>query len=237
MAKPSKNNTERHYFEKFHQAVQLPDGAVSYGDKPDVIIHGTRKIGIEITNFFLKTGSHPDSEQRQRPLRAPIIEQARNLYRDGGGKNDTGLTICFNDGEPISLGRRRTLPKELANVAHSIDNRESGPIEWHVFRDKMPEISTIWLHSKEELDAHWRLLGSHSPDLMSEDGLKNIIREKEAKSNDYEQCDAHWLLVVADGMDPAQEQEIRIDDLHVQSDVFEKIIVYEPLFGRIVEVK
>jgi hypothetical protein len=36
-------------------------------------------------------------------------------------------------------------------------------------------------------------------------------------------------------MDSAQEQEIRIDGLNISSQVFEKIIVYNPLFGHVVE--
>ncbi len=72
---------------------------------------------------------------------------------------------------------------------------------------------------------------------MAVDGLEAIVREKETKSNEYEQCDAYWLLVVVDGMDAAQEQEIRIDDPYVTSSVFEKIIIYEPLFGHVVEAK
>jgi hypothetical protein len=38
-------------------------------------------------------------------------------------------------------------------------------------------------------------------------------------------------------MDAAQEQEIRIDGLNIASDVFERIIVYKPLLGHIVEAK
>jgi hypothetical protein len=38
-------------------------------------------------------------------------------------------------------------------------------------------------------------------------------------------------------MDPAQEQEIRIDGLTIASTVFDKIIVYKPGFEHIDEVK
>jgi hypothetical protein len=70
---------------------------------------------------------------------------------------------------------------------------------------------------------------------MSEKALEAIVRDKEAKSTDYASRDAYWLLVVAEAMDPAQEQEIRIDGLNISSQVFEKIIVYNPLFGHVVE--
>jgi hypothetical protein len=72
---------------------------------------------------------------------------------------------------------------------------------------------------------------------MSKNSLEAKVREKEAKSSEYEECEAHWLLIVVDGMDAAQEQEIRLDNPHLESGVFAKIIIYEPLFSRIVEVK
>jgi hypothetical protein len=37
-------------------------------------------------------------------------------------------------------------------------------------------------------------------------------------------------------MDAAQEQEIRFDDLHIDSDTFERIIVYKPNFEHFVEI-
>jgi len=43
---------ERHYFEMFRRAYPLPAGAIRYDDKPDVILEGEQKLGIEITNFY-----------------------------------------------------------------------------------------------------------------------------------------------------------------------------------------
>jgi len=64
MAKPSKDEVERHYFELFRTKYALPDGFVEYGDKPDVILRGSRTIGIEITNFFVQSGEVSGSEQK-----------------------------------------------------------------------------------------------------------------------------------------------------------------------------
>ena len=71
---------------------------------------------------------------------------------------------------------------------------------------------------------------------MSTSDLEAIIREKGEKASGYEGCDPYWLLIVVDGIDAAQEQEVRIDGLHVDSTVFEKIIVFHT-FGHTVEVK
>ena len=234
MARPSNDKIERHYFEKFRLVYPLPDGTVVYGDKPDVKIVGAMKIGVEITSFFLKSGSFPDSEQRQRPLRAKIVKEAQKLYRAAGGKN-IELTFSFDGNTPITTSRMKQIPNELALLAHSRDSGTSGEIRRNLFRDTTPEVSSIWVNTKEYSNAEWRLLGIHRPKLMVVGGLEAIVREKETKSSEYEQCDAYWLLVVVDGMDAAQEQEIRIDNPRVISSIFEKVIVYDPLFGHVVE--
>ena len=69
---------EQYYFEMFRRDYPLPEGAVEYGDKPDVIVRGARTIGIEIRNFFLEDGSLPDGEQIQRKAREAVISKAHH---------------------------------------------------------------------------------------------------------------------------------------------------------------
>jgi len=54
---------ERDYFEMFRKSHPLPSGVVTYADKPDVIVNGTQKLGIEITNFYMVKGESRYSEQ------------------------------------------------------------------------------------------------------------------------------------------------------------------------------
>jgi hypothetical protein len=56
---------ERYYFDMFRKAYPLPSGVICHDDKPDVIVNGSQKLGIEITNFFVAGGASPDSEQVQ----------------------------------------------------------------------------------------------------------------------------------------------------------------------------
>jgi hypothetical protein len=95
----------------------------------------------------------------------------------------------------------------------------------------------VYLNAQEYPDAKWRIIGSYGMGLMSQEDLEGIVRDKEARSAQYGKRDTYWLLVVVDPMDAAQEQEIRIDALHIASAVFEKIIVYKPGFEHIVEAK
>jgi hypothetical protein len=100
----------------------------------------------------------------------------------------------------------------------------------------MPEIKSLYLNSIEYADARWRIMQSHKVGIISKDTLEKIVREKEVKAAEYQACDAFWLLIVVDGMNAAQEQEIRIDTPYTRSNVFEQILVYHT-FGYIVSAK
>ena len=93
----------------------------------------------------------------------------------------------------------------------------------------------IYMHENvKTLDG--RLKKVYDVPLMSIEGLKKVIKEKEEKSKEYRKCDAYWLLVVVDFMDSAQDQEIQIDNFEeMASDIFEKIIVYKTIFGHVLE--
>jgi hypothetical protein len=227
---------ERYYFEQFRKARVLPAGSISYGDKPDVTVTGERSIGIEITRFYLQSGHVPFSEQQQRPLRDAVVSEAQAAYQAKTGKK-IELTIAFDPRRPITPRRRKRLPAELASLAERIDNSSrSGEVDKRQF-SAMPEIASVYLNTREYSDASWRVIGSYRVDLMSQAGLERIVKDKEARSIQYDSRDAYWLLIVVEPMDPAQEQEIRIDGLNLSSTVFERIIVYKPGFEHIVDAK
>lgn len=235
MAKPANDKIERHYFEQFRKVCSLLDGCVTHGDKPDVIVHGTRKIGIEITNLYVQAGSLLQSDQRQRPLREAVVRQAHMRYLAGGGKR-IELTFNFDRSNPIVPARLKELSGALADLAQSHQNAPSGELNRYLFRGVVAEIASIYLNAREYADAKWRIMQAHRVGLTCKDDLEAIVREKESKAADYKACDAFWLLIVVDGMNPAQEQEIRIDNPHVHSDVFERIFLYHT-FGHVVAVK
>jgi hypothetical protein len=234
--RPARNQIiERHHFEKFREAYSLPNGQLGYGDKPDVTLTGDRTIGIEVTRFYLQPGSRLESKQRQRPLRDAVVEQAQALYRAQGGKA-VELHISFDTPTGITPRRTGKLAQELAGLAKRIDGRPSGEVERTEFQT-IPEVSFVYFNKQEYPDARWTTGSVHTVGRMSEKALEAIVRDKEAKSTDYAPRDAYWLLVVVETMDPAQEQEIRIDGLNISSHVFEKIIVFNPLFGHVAEAK
>lgn len=235
MAKMSTAERERYYFEMFREAYGLSSSSVVYGDKPDVTVHESEKrIGIEITNFFLKAGSRPESEQVQRLARQKVIERAHQAYIGQNGKKFE-LTFTFDERHPIL--ERSKLANAIVALARHVEGYQTGQLGRDLF-EEIPELAFVWLNAKEYDDARWRIAQVYDVPLMSVSDLKAIINEKELKANQYEVCDAYWLLVVVDFIDPAQDQEIPDDVLkNLDSPIFEKIIIYKPQFGEIVETQ
>ena len=55
---------------------------------------------------------------------------------------------------------------------------------------------------------------------------------------DYQRCDAYWLVVVVDFIDPAQDQEIRVNGFQkITSSVFDKVLVYKTRYHHVLEAK
>jgi hypothetical protein len=53
MPQKSNKEIEKYYFEMFRRDYPLPIGSIDYGDKPDVILNGERKLTLPISEFGL----------------------------------------------------------------------------------------------------------------------------------------------------------------------------------------
>ena len=225
---------EPYYFEMFrrHYHYLLPTGRIEYRDKPDFILHGSKKTGIEITNFYLEDGSRTDSEQRQRVMRNRVVSEARSIYLDNGGRR---ITLFFSFDKRSPIVDQRQLAERIAKLAKRIDRRQTGTISKDVFYD-IPELSFIYLIAEECPNSQWKVQQVYDGSVLSRDKLLEIVRTKELKALNYEHCDAYWLVVFVDFMDPAQDQEIRVDGFQkIDSSRFEKVLVYKTLFHHVLE--
>jgi len=129
--RPTQREIEQYYFEMFRKVYPLPAGTVLYRDKPDVTI-GTNKLGIEVTNFYVKDGSSPSSEQMQYGRRIESVSKAQKVYEQGTGKNFQ-LSFSFNKHNPILDSA--ALAKRLVELARRVDGGENGSIKKSVFGD------------------------------------------------------------------------------------------------------
>jgi hypothetical protein len=174
----SKKDKERYYFREFQDIYPTPEGRIVDGDeqeRPDIVIDGPRKIGIEITNFYLQPGEVSESEQRQRQYRSKIVAEAQKFYREGGGRN-IEQAFSFDKERPIDPSGQKGIARKLAHLAKRIDRRPSGNIEKSSFSECPPEVASVYVSDREYLDAKWRVMQVHSADFMSKGRLETIIR-------------------------------------------------------------
>ena len=120
-------------------------GVICHDDKPDVIVSGSQKLGIEISNFFVVDGASPSSEQVQRRHRQAGVAKAQQLYQRAGGKN-IDVTFSFNKEQPIQ--DVNGLARQLASLARHLENRVNGTIGRDVFED-IPELGFAYLRTRE----------------------------------------------------------------------------------------
>jgi len=224
---------ERYYFEQFKVQFPLPSGLVEYGDRPDVVINGARIVGIEIANLYLLDGAKPSSEQTQRGFREQVLRLSQNDYLAGGGRK-IELSVEFDRTRPIT--NIRALASSLAHAASSIETLPRGQVERQLF-EHIPEVRFIYHNPTEYPDASWRTVQGYEVPSLSLSRIAEILEAKHLKLDKYRACDAYWLLLVVDLMDPAQDQDIEwaSSDQHFVSK-FEKIIVYKPQHTQWTEV-
>jgi hypothetical protein len=229
---PPKSNQEieHHYFELFRRIYALPDGQVKHGDRPDIIVEGARRVGIEVTNFFLEKGELPESEQKQRRIREEVLKKAQRKYMDAGGRYE--ISFSFNKERPIKRGQK--LVPRIVEVIRKIEASRTGGIS-KCFLQDIPELDFVYIDPNLYTDTEWRITQLHNGQIMSTSRLSEIVREKEKKAMNYRKCDAYWLLVVIDFADSAQDQEIQIDGVELRSDIYEKIIVYKTVSNHVLE--
>jgi hypothetical protein len=226
--------TERYYFERFRELYPLPDGEIEFGDKPDVIVRGTRVVGCEVTNLYIKDGASPNGEQRQRRFRSRVIEKASSKYTQKGGPP----IVAHVGFDLIRPQRSDILAEALSEFLLSHRPQQSGQVGRHLFEMVMPEVIFVYINVEPDADARWQgaqVFSQGLPDAdRVADRLLEKIKAKEASALDYRACDAYILLVVADWIDPAQAQDIRLDDwMPMKSSVFEQGFLLDPHSPRL----
>lgn len=233
MSRPSNQTIERYYFEPFRSHYEVPDGDLVFTDKPDVIVHGTQTIGIEIANLYLTSGADPASEQVQRVRRLQILERAQALHLASGGRHielsvDFNLEYPIQELEPVALA--------LAAIATKVEDSPSGQVSRMLF-EHVPELRFLYHNQKEYADAKWRPVQGYSVPALSLERLRVLVFEKTKKLRNYQPCDFYWLLLVVDFMDPAQDQDFQWSVGEVfEKSPFERILLYKPQFGQVVQV-
>jgi hypothetical protein len=227
MNRPSNRDIEKYYFDQFSAHFHLPAGEVEYSDKPDILIHGKQKLGIEMANLYLVDGSDPSSEQVQRKRRENVVQEAQALYLRNGGKN-IELTLSFDSNNPIT---------QVASVAGAI---AALPIEFSVRNvlaphhfAHIPQLNFVYYNPIEYPDPLWRLSQVYSGRNLSPVRVAQVVADKQGLLANYKKCDVYWLLLVVDFIDSAQDQElIWPDNGYSLKTSYERVIIYKPQFAQ-----
>lgn len=226
----TKRETEEYYFERYRSNHGVPTGVITFGDKPDVVIEGARRIGIEITNFYLQDGALLESEQIQTRLRQRTIDEARDLYLTSGGNQDAEFIFSFEKRFPIR--DVSSLSSKIAQLTVRLSECEAGKIRREDFKE-IPELSFIYLYKGPFWNpAKWRLSQLHSPGLMDTVRLQQIVKDKDKLCQQYDFCDEYWLLIIVDGLDSAQEQEIRISGINLTAKNLQTVTIFNSFEGH-----
>jgi len=234
MSTISNQNIERYHFEQFRKAYSLPSGTIKYVDSPDVIIEGERRIGIEITNFYLKKGELIDSRQVQSKIRKEVLSKAQKVYLKNKGQNFE-ISFGFDESQPIR--NKTSLVNKIADFAKHIEGFKTGEIIKDLYQS-IPELSFVYLNNEEYENPEWRVVQVYDVPILSRNRLAEIVTDKEKRAKNYKECDEYWLLVVVDFINSSQDQEIQIEGFEkIQTNIFEKVIVYKTLFNHILEAK
>ena len=233
MSRPSNRELEQYYFDQFRLHFPLPNGEIEYSDKPDVVIHGERTLGIEIANLYLTDGADPNSEQVQRKRREAVVRDAQKCHSLAGGKK-IELTVSFDPARPIT--NTQEVADSLATVAHSIEHLPAGVIPRRYF-SQVPHLNFVYHNPTEYPASLWRVSQVFSVPNLSVDRVAQLVTTKQQLLANYEQCDAYWLLLVVDFMDRAQDQEIAWPvECSSLITSYERVIIYKPQFSRWIEV-
>ncbi|HEX7909914.1 MAG TPA: hypothetical protein VF534_17735 [Paraburkholderia sp.] len=233
MPRPTNREIEQYYFGLFQGHYVLPAGEIEYKDKPDVIVHGERHLGIEIANLYLVDGSDPASEQVQRGRRGQVMARAQALHRQAG-RRDIELWATFDPSEPIR--DIEPLAHKLVEIAMRVPTTP-GWVSLLTFAH-IPELRSLFHNGEEYKNAEWRPNQGYAVPLLSVERVREIVADKAAKAVSYDKgCEAYWLLLVVDLMDSAQDQDIEWPDgVVLAKSPFERILIYKPQFGQVVEV-
>ncbi len=225
---------EQSYFQIFAQHYNLPPGRIEYSDKPDVLIYGERKIGVELAHIYKKCGKYSASEQVQNQSRMSVIKAAERLFLERGGRK-IELWIDFDPQYPIQIIDKTA--NDLANVALEIAGFMEGHTSYGEF-EKVPELRFLTHNGKEYADSKWKLLQGHEVPNLSVERVKELVAQKTKKLQNYHPCDAYWLLLVVEFWDPAQDQDIEWpQNESVGLTPFEKILIYKPQFRQVSVVR
>lgn len=220
-------------FQAFQKDYPLPSGTVERSDKPDVVIHGDRKLGIEITSLHIADGRDAASEQRQVKPREHTVALAQEIHNKAGGR-PIELVIGFDPGCPITDAR--AMAHAIAEVAAYVQRGAPGQVDQLTY-EHLGCVDFMYL-SGEYANPRWKVQQGYYVPMLRVDRVKEIVSEKVEKAREYRPCDALWLVITVDFWDPAQDQDIEWPEgERIVCGPYDRVFLHKAAYRHVVEVQ
>lgn len=219
-------------FESFSADFPLPKGFIERTDKPDVVIHGDRKLGIELTTLHIEPGGSATSEQSQVKPRLTAVALAQEAHIEAEGR-PIEWVIGFNPKRPIT--DVKALARAISEVAARVQHGKRGQIDRLTY-DHLPSIDFMYL-AGEYAEPRWRVQQSYRVRALDVDRVRKVVAEKIEKAKEYQTCDAMWLLITVDFWNPAQDQDLKWPvEERIDCGPYEHVFLYKAAYRQVIEV-
>lgn len=226
-------------FKKFKKSYnKFPQGKIEHIDKPDFIIHGDKKIGIEITQIFkdqeLEKGSLLKSVEE---ITKKVSEEIIHLLRKKK-KPNCYITIHLNKNYfPPQLN-----PKEIArNCFNDIDKKMNTRRKNYILEinndGQLPNIVESYdiIFDEKIKDFEYIESASTVGGIINNNKLQFILDKKEDAKKEFIKCDKYWLVIKSGEFSADYFPSIQIIPGELKTS-FDKIFILKYLENEIIEV-
>lgn len=219
----------------------FPTGTIDPTDKPDFIVYGNQKVGIEITQVFQDQDENGGSfirtmENYKRVLLSDIVKR---LKTESFPK--CLVSVSFN----LPSLSNTVKPKIIADkcVDDILSNFRNKEIIEHFYYTvenenhlpKLVECYSLWFDSNlEEID-YVETAGSVGKPLTNIE-IQYILDKKERAKADFQFCDTYWLIIKEGSFSADYFPSITVDRSILKS-TFDKIFVIRQFQSEIIELK
>jgi len=255
----AKKQHERFLLDRFLELQGISPTSVEPRDPPDFLIDlEGRKIGIEVTELFIRSRSkgHPRPEgkpflQDIESITNQIVSTARKIYFDAGNPL-LKAEIWFSDQITLDKKKGDQVAKLIANQIQSMSLQDSQAAVWRSSEAEYEERSlSEWIdiictqRVPEYRDAQWKdrfaqwtvaRPGLVAP--LTPKHLQEAIDKKAKKIDSYKKCaEEIWLLIVANRTLPSQMLYVAPDfSLDSVSSPFTKTFYYGYPVEGVIEI-
>lgn len=232
---------ENSIFNKFRKSYEkFPSGKIKHIDKPDFIIYGDKKVGVEITQIF-----KDDQESEKGSLlksveefRKKVSEETLSLLREKQSPK-CWLEIHLN----VSEFPTQKSPKETAQVLYKDINKNIRAEKKDYILEvennsELPSIVDSYevIFNQKIKEYEYIESGSVIGGIIDNKRIQFILDKKEVAKENFLNCDEYWLVIKSGEFiaDYFPAMQINSEELNT---TFNKVFILKYLENETIEIK